>query len=65
MNEGQFLTVNEVCERYGFSRSTFYRMLADPQSGLRSVVLRIPPPWGRIRVPEDEFEAWLKKRQAG
>jgi excisionase family DNA binding protein len=65
MSEARYLTVNELCQRYGFSRATFYRMLADPQSGLRSLVMRIPPPRGRIRVPEDEFVAWLKRRQAG
>jgi len=65
MTEVQYLTINQVCERYGISRSTFYRMLADPRSGLRGVVVRIPPPLGRIRVPVKAFEAWLKRRQAG
>tara|TARA_B100000965_G_C19361680_1_gene656279 strand:- start:253 stop:450 length:198 start_codon:yes stop_codon:yes gene_type:complete len=65
MSGAQFLTINQVCKRYGISRSTFYRMLADPQSGLRGVVVRIPPPTGRVRVPVAAFEAWLKRRQAG
>lgn len=65
MSEAQYLTIKQVCERYGISRATFYRMLADPQSGLRGVVVRIPPPRGRIRVPVVAFEAWLKRRQAG
>jgi hypothetical protein len=54
-----------VCARYAISRATFYRMLADPNSGLRAVVVRIPPPTGRIRVPVVAFEAWLRRRQAG
>lgn len=59
----EFLSIDEVCERYGISRSTFYRMLGNPKNGLRGVVVRIPPPRGRIRVPLEAFEAWLKKRQ--
>lgn len=61
----QFLTINEVCARYGISRATFYRMLADPRSGLRAIVVRIPPPRGRVRVPAADFEGWLKRRQSG
>lgn len=58
-----FLSINEVCQRYGISRSTFYRMLGDRRSGLRAVVVRIPPPHGRVRVPLAAFEAWLRTRQ--
>jgi hypothetical protein len=39
-------------------------MLADPRSGLRAIVVRIPPPRGRVRVPVAEFEEWLRRRQA-
>ncbi|MCW8137707.1 MAG: helix-turn-helix domain-containing protein [Planctomycetota bacterium] len=59
----EYLSINEVCARYAISRSTFYRMLADPRSGLRGVVVRIPPPRGRIRVSLPAFEAWLARRQ--
>lgn len=59
----EFLSIDEVCRRYAFSRSTFYRMLGDPKSGLRAVVVRIPPPRGRVRVPVEAFEAWLRRRQ--
>jgi predicted DNA-binding transcriptional regulator AlpA len=60
----EFLSINEVCARYGISRATFYRMLGDPRSGLRAVVVRIPPPRGRVRVPLGAFEAWLRRRQS-
>ncbi len=65
MTEPQFLSINEVCQRYGISRTTFYRMLASSTSGLRSIVVRIPPPRGRVRVPLVEFEAWLRRRTSG
>lgn len=58
-----YLTVKETCRRFAFSRSTFYRMLADPSSGLAAVIVRIPPESGRIRVPSRAFEGWLRRRR--
>lgn len=58
-----YLTINDVCERFGLSRRTFYRMLANRRSGLQKVVVRIPPRTGRIRVPLKRFEKWLLERQ--
>ncbi|MEZ6184086.1 MAG: helix-turn-helix domain-containing protein [Planctomycetota bacterium] len=63
MQPDTYLSINEVCERFGLSRRTFYRMLADPRSGLAKVVVRIPPRTGRIRVPLKRFEKWLLERQ--
>ena len=56
------LTVQQTCDRYQIGRSTFYRYLGDPESGLEGVVLRVGPR-GRIRVPVEAFEAWLSSCQ--
>jgi predicted DNA-binding transcriptional regulator AlpA len=61
LRERPFLSVNETCTRYNFARSTFYRMLADPHSGLDELVVRIPPGSGRIKVPTRAFEEWLAR----
>ena len=55
-----YLTVNEACARFGFSRRSFYRWLADPETGLCEVVVRIPPRTGRIRVPLLALERWFR-----
>ena len=55
-----YLTVNEACARFGFSRRSFYRWLADPETGLSEVVVRIPPGTGRIRVPLLALERWIR-----
>ena len=57
----EFLTVREVCKLFGFSRATFFRMKADPKSGLAEIVLHIPPISGRIHVPRRAFEEWLRR----
>lgn len=59
----EWLTINETCRRFRISRATFYRTLADTKTGLAEVVVRVPPPTGRIRVPRRRFEAWLWERQ--
>lgn len=52
------LSPDEICEIYGFSRSTFDRWLADRHTGLEEVVQR--PRGGRlVLVPRAEFEDWL------
>jgi predicted DNA-binding transcriptional regulator AlpA len=58
-----YLSIDEACARFGISRRTFYRLLADPEGGLDRVVLRIPPRTGHIRVPMKRFEQWLRARQ--
>jgi len=57
-----YVSINEVCRRFSFSRQTFYRMLGDPEEDLAELVVRVPPETGRIRVPLRAFEAWLKAR---
>ena len=57
-----YVSVDETCERFGFSRRSFYRWLALPETGLAEVVVRVPPPHGRIRVPVRRFEEWLHGR---
>jgi len=59
----RYLSINKACEAFSFSRSTFYRMLDDPKSGLREIVVRIPPETGRIKVPQAAFEAWLHQKR--
>lgn len=54
-----YLTVNQACELAAISRSTFYRLLDDPDSGLAEVALRIPG-LSRIRVPCQRFREWLE-----
>jgi predicted DNA-binding transcriptional regulator AlpA len=58
----QYAPIKKTCERFGFSRATFYRMLADEKSGLEEVIRRVPPLTGRIRVPQRAFENWLSRR---
>ncbi len=55
-----YVTVNQACARFSMSRSSIYRMLADPDSGLSAILVRIPPGTGRLRVPLRAFEAWLR-----
>jgi len=57
-----YLSINQTCARFGISRRTFYRLLAD-EPGLAALVIRIPPGSGRIRVPLNRFERWLLERQ--
>lgn len=57
-----FVSINEACRRFGLSRRTFYRMLADPSGGLTALVIRVPRGTGHIRVPVRRFEAWLRAR---
>ncbi len=54
----QYLSVDEACEQFGLSRSTFYRRLRDPRSGLVEVVVRVPAT-RRTLVPACRFEQWL------
>jgi predicted DNA-binding transcriptional regulator AlpA len=61
MEADDYITIKQVCREFSFSRSTFYRMLDDPTSGLRELVVRIPPREGRIKVPRRAFEEWLRR----
>lgn len=64
------LTVKATLERHSLSISTWGRWLADPTSGLGEgpdgepgVVIRPNGPGGRILVPVDAFDAWLRARR--
>lgn len=56
------LSIDDACTSWGFSRATFARWLADSESGLESVVIRPNGPGGRVLVPVEAFEAWLRAR---
>ena len=55
----RYLTVAQACALAAISRSTFYRLLEDSQSGLAEVAIRIPG-IRRIRIPSDRFVQWLE-----
>jgi len=54
-----YLTVKQACKVAGIGRTTFYKLLDDPRSGLAELVLRVPG-LGHIRIPEREFLRWLE-----
>lgn len=58
-----YLSIIQTCERFRLSRSTFYRMLRDPDLDLEEIVVRVPPVTGRIRVPARRFEDWLRDQE--
>lgn len=55
------LTVSRACEIAAISRSSFYRLLEDPDAGLAEIALRIPG-MRCIRVPRQAFLQWLQSR---
>lgn len=57
----RYLTVNEVCETFGFGRTKFYEMLRT--TDLEDVVVRVPPPRGPLRIPLQDFKRWLEDRR--
>ncbi len=58
----QSLTVSQACEIAAISRTSFYRLLDDPDAGLAEIALRIPG-MRCIRVPREAFLQWLQSRQ--
>ncbi len=55
------LTVSQACEIAAISRTSFYRLLDDPDAGLAEIALRIPG-MRCIRVPREAFLQWLQSR---
>jgi predicted DNA-binding transcriptional regulator AlpA len=55
------LTVSRACEIAAISRSSFYRLLNDPDAGLADIAVRIPG-MCCIRVPRQAFLHWLQSR---
>jgi hypothetical protein len=58
----RYVSVNEACAQFSISRASFYRMLGAPSSGLREIVIRVPPVTGRLRIPLNGFERWLQAK---
>lgn len=56
------LSIDEACAAYEVSRPVFERWLADRSTGLFDVVFQPSGPRGRVLVPVEAFEAWLRKR---
>ena len=53
------LTIDEACESYGFSRSTWDREWAQrKQNGLEEVVVRLG---SRLYLPLPEFDDWFRR----
>ncbi len=65
LSSARCLSIADACEAFSVSRSTFDRWLSDPASGLEAVVLRPNGPGGRVLVPVEGFEAWLRARSHG
>jgi excisionase family DNA binding protein len=59
----EYLTVREACAIARISRTTFYKLLDDPRSGLAETVIRIPG-FARLRIPESSFRSWLEGFQS-
>ena len=58
--EEGFLSAEETCERYGFSRSTWDRLWAQrTENGLEGIVVRLGR---RLLIPPRDFEAWASQR---
>ncbi len=55
----EYLTVNEACDLARISRTTFYKLLDDADSGLAAITVRIPG-LARLRIPEPAFREWLE-----
>jgi hypothetical protein len=56
------MSIEETCKEFGFSRTTWDRWLADPITKLEDVILRPNGPGGRVLVPVETFEKWLRER---
>ena len=54
-----YITVDQACKLIAISRSTFYRLLNDPLTGLDKFVIRLPG-IQRLRVPQERFVQWLE-----
>lgn len=55
----RLLTISECCTACGISRQTFYNWLNDPSLGFAELVVRVPPPNGRLRIRESRLREWL------
>jgi hypothetical protein len=58
-DEDAYLTVSQACEIAGIGRTSFYKLLGDPRSGLAEIVNRIPG-LGYIRISRRRFRKWLE-----
>lgn len=58
VNSGEKLTVSQICEELGVSRSTFYFWR---QRGKAPRCIKLPN--GKVRVRRTDFDAWLADRE--
>ncbi len=58
----KYLTRKQAAERVGISSRTFDRLLADENTGLCDLVIRIPPTYTHIRIVAEEWDGWWAKR---
>jgi len=57
----RYLNVDQACGLLQIGKSTFYRLLANPDSRLCDVAVRIPV-MGHLRFPERKLRRWLEGR---
>jgi hypothetical protein len=60
-----YLTIDQVCAKYAISRSTVYRMIEDPDLGLRELIIRVPPVTGPRRLPAAALEEIFRSKEEG
>ena len=59
LNQDEYLTVSQACELAAIGRTTFYKLLGDPQSGLADIATRVPG-LGYIRISRWKLRKWLE-----
>lgn len=57
----RYVPIKKLCEIFGFSRRTWNRTL-NAFPSLEDLIVRVPPPHGRPRIPLRKFEEWLRQR---
>lgn len=55
----EYLTITKACALAGISKSTFYRLMADQDTGLGRIMIRIPG-MQSTRIPRARFLSWME-----